>query len=231
MNNIQTHFTKTIADYDTVANKVVFKNDELHEALINAIPFSKNQKLKILDLGCGTGHGIELIAKKFPNAQITGIDFSPKMIAKAQKHLKKYLNRINLIEADFRNFQFDQTPQSNQKYDLIISAIAIHNISHPEKEKLFKKIFSALKKGGCFINGDFHEHENSALNKQLQNIYRNFLSKNLKGPELKVWLKHAFEDDMPMKLSKQQKILEKIGFSKFELIWIFNNQSIYISSK
>jgi len=48
--NIFTHFSKTINDYDTVANKVVMKNDEFHNFLSSAIPFDVNKNLKILDL-------------------------------------------------------------------------------------------------------------------------------------------------------------------------------------
>jgi hypothetical protein len=52
MNEIKKHFSKTVGDYDTVANRVVFKNDELHNELVKAIPFDKNKMLNILDLGC-----------------------------------------------------------------------------------------------------------------------------------------------------------------------------------
>ena len=76
MNRIKTHFSEKIEDYDTVASKVVFKNDELHDELVNAISFDNNKQLNVLDFGCGTGHGMMLVAKLFPKAQITGIDFS-----------------------------------------------------------------------------------------------------------------------------------------------------------
>lgn len=225
MDKIKKHFSKTVDDYDAVADKVVFKNDELHDQLIGAIPFDKNKELMILDLGCGTGHGMHLIAKLFPNAKITGIDFSPKMIKKSRENLLAIKNRIKLLEIDFNDYPFDQ------KYDVIVSAIAIHNSTHSQKKKLFKKIFNSLNDGGLFNNADFYEHDSVYINNEIKNIYREFLKHNLSGNELKVWLRHAFEEDMPMSLSQQSSILKKNGFSDFRLIWMFNNEAIYVARK
>jgi tRNA (cmo5U34)-methyltransferase len=205
MNKILKHFSKTVDDYDTVADKVVFENNELHQCLVGAISFKKNQALNILDLGCGTGHGMKLMAKLFSRAKITGVDFSPKMISYSKKHLVNYSSRINLIEGDFNLIDF------GQNYDVIVSAIAIHNSKDSFKKILFTKIFKALKNNGIFINADFYAGETKKLNEYLKEIYRNFVEQNLSGHELKVWLKHAFEEDIPMSLSKHFLYLKKSG--------------------
>lgn len=225
MNSIKNHFSKTVNDYDTVVDKVVFKNDELHNELINAIFFDKDKELNILDLGCGTGHGMKIALERFAKAKITGVDFSPIMIEKAKNNLLSFSQRVKLLEANFNNYEFDQ------KYDAVISAIAIHNCTHDEKRELFKKIFDSLNNGGLFINADFYEHDSVNLNNELKNIYRDFLKQNLEGEELDAWIKHAFEEDMPMTLSQQSLILKEIGFSSFKLIWIFNNEAVYIAKK
>ncbi|MBU1152098.1 class I SAM-dependent methyltransferase [Patescibacteria group bacterium] len=225
MNSIQAHFSKTISDYDTIVDNIVFKNDELHKELIKAIPFNENKEISVLDLGCGTGHGMKLLANQFPKAQITGIDFSPIMINKAQKNLSAFSDRIELLEADFN----DHKP--SKKFDVIISAIAIHNIPHEQKRSLFTKIFNSLNDNGVFVNADFYEHDSQIINQQLKKRYESFLRHNLSGDELKVWLKHAFEEDMPMTLSEQFSILEVAGFQQINLTWIFNNEAIYIAEK
>ena len=225
MNKVKIHFSKTVYDYDTVADNVVFRNSELHNELVKAISFDKNKELNILDLGCGTGHGMKLVANLFPKAKITGVDFSPVMIRKAKKNLSSFSDRIKLLEIDFNDYEFDQ------KFDAIISAIAIHNITHKQKKNLYKKIFDSLNSGGSFINADFYEHEPKTINNKIKKIYENFLRRNLSGYELKIWLRHIFKEDMPMSLTKQLAILKKIGFDKFELLWVFNNEAIYIANK
>ncbi len=222
---IYLHFSKNVDDYDTVADKVVMKNDELHEMLVNSIPFSSNKKLQILDLGCGTGHGMKLILKKFPNAQVVGIDFSHKMIIRCKTNLQQFSNRVRLIETNFNEATFDSG------YDAIISAIAIHNATHHQKKSLFEKIFKSLNKKGVFINGDFVEGETELINEEYRKIYKKYMEKHLKGHELETWLHHAFNEDMPMSLSGQFSLLKKAGFSNIELKWQYNNVAVYIAQK
>src|SRR3546814_10649598 len=40
---------------------------------------------RCIDLGCGPGNSTELVAARFPNAVVEGLDSSPDMIEKARK--------------------------------------------------------------------------------------------------------------------------------------------------
>ena len=126
---------------------------------------------------------------------------------------------------DFTNYEFDQ------KFDVIISAVAIHNVTHKEKSDLFKKIFNSLTDSGVFVNGDFYKHESDVFNEFLKDKYKQFLQDNLSGNELKVWLHHAFKEDMPMTLTEQYSILTDTGFKQLDLQWLFNNEVVYIARK
>lgn len=225
MNLIRDHFSKKISDYDTLSDKVVMKNDELHNKIISLIPSDVNSPIIICDLGCGTGHGMKLAFKKFKNCKGIGIDFSPKMILKSNQNLKEFQNK-ELICADFTTFNFPK-----EEYDVVISAIAIHNISHEKKEKLFLNIYNSLKKGGIFINADFFLGETKEIDDKYKEIYKNYLMKNLAGKELKIWIKHAFNEDLPMKLSEQFKLLKNCNFSRIDKFWEFNNEAIYLAVK
>lgn len=224
---ILTHFSKTVWDYDSVASSVVFRNDELHQFLLDSITFEAEKNIKVLDIWSGTWHGMELILQKCKNCEIHGLDFSEKMTEKAEKKLEKYKNRIKFFKGDISHKDF----KINRKYDLIISVFTIHNITHQEKQELFKKIYDSLNDWWIFINADFFQHEVKKLDEKMQDIYRKYLEENLKWEELQVWLNHAFKEDMPMKLSTQFEILENIWFKEVTLNWMFNNEAIYIANK
>ena len=76
---------------------------------------NKNLKLKILDIGTGSGCIAISLAKEFKNASITAIDISKEALEVAEKNLKIHncYNQIKLKLIDFKNI--------NSKFDLIVS--------------------------------------------------------------------------------------------------------------
>lgn len=57
----------------------------------------------ILDLGCGTGVHLKCMAEDNRRATLYGMDTSKAMLDLAQKKLKKYKDRVRLIQGDFNN--------------------------------------------------------------------------------------------------------------------------------
>lgn len=225
MDGVFDHFSKNVGGYDTVADAVVMRNDELHRCLVDSIPFDTGGGLRILDLGCGTGHGMRIALERFPSACVVGIDFSRRMIEKSGANLSAFRGRFELREADFNEVDF------GMEYDAIISAAAIHNSTHEQKRALFGKIFGSLACGGVFINGDFVAGETPEIDGQYQETYRKYLEKHLSGSELKAWTRHAFGQDQPMPLSEQFAALKEAGFRDTNLVWQFANEAVYVARK
>ncbi|MDC2992703.1 peptide chain release factor N(5)-glutamine methyltransferase [Pelagibacteraceae bacterium] len=75
----------------------------------------KNLKLKILDIGTGSGCIAISLAKEYKNASITAIDISQEALQVAEKNAKIHncYNKIQLKLIDFNNI--------NSKFDLIVS--------------------------------------------------------------------------------------------------------------
>ena len=91
----------------------------------------------VVDLGCGPGNSTELLARRFPQAQVTGLDKSPDMIAKARARLPE----IRFEEADAGTW----APAA--PVDLLYSNAALHWL--PDHEALFTKLAASLAPGGC----------------------------------------------------------------------------------
>jgi len=92
---------------------------------------------RAVDLGCGTGNSTAAIAKRFPDADLTGVDNSQEMLAKARQNLPK----ANWIEADIAAWLPDEA------FDLILSNAALHWV--PGHDELFERILSTLAEGGA----------------------------------------------------------------------------------
>tara|TARA_A100001011_G_scaffold300224_1_gene313530 strand:+ start:40144 stop:41166 length:1023 start_codon:yes stop_codon:yes gene_type:complete len=105
-----------------------------------------NEKLRILDLGCGTGENTVAFAQYFYKSEIVGIDASKSSILLAKK-LKKKLNLENL---NFKIFNFEkQNIKELGKFNFIICAGVLHHLNNPKKE--LKKISKLLDKNSVLI--------------------------------------------------------------------------------
>lgn len=105
------------------------------------------QGIRILDVGCGSGRAINLMAKTFPSSQFVGYDFSKEGIANAERE-KEDLGIINssFEQQDVANFDHED------HFDLITAFDAIHDQANPEK--VLENIKRSLKPGGVFLMQD-----------------------------------------------------------------------------
>lgn len=74
---IRRAFDRAAASYDSAADLQRSVCALLLDALPDATPG------RILDAGCGTGYGMELLARRWPSARVTAADFAPAMLAEA----------------------------------------------------------------------------------------------------------------------------------------------------
>lgn len=93
------------------------ETEELVNWIINELKAkSQKSKIKILDIGTGSGCIPISLAKNIPNATVYAIDISSKALKTAQKNAT--LNKVNIqfIEADILN-----TNELPAKFDIIVS--------------------------------------------------------------------------------------------------------------
>jgi 2-polyprenyl-3-methyl-5-hydroxy-6-metoxy-1,4-benzoquinol methylase len=128
----------------------------LNDHILPLIP-DVTQKLiegiDVIDIGCGSGRAIALLAAHFPNSRFTGMDMSSEAITAANETVK----RENLGNAEFRVHD-TAVSFANEKYGLITAFDAIHDQARPEQ--VLKNIFEALAPGGTFLMQDIAASSN-----------------------------------------------------------------------
>lgn len=212
-------------DFDTVAEYVVQRNDEMQERMLSAFPWAPNRPLAILDIGCGSGHLSRLLLEKYPNARVVGIDFSEVMIDKCHRSLRRFGNRVELVCEDIMSFR------PSFAFDAVVSVMTIHNLVVHDQRELLTRLGSWVLPGGVFVNGDFIMGEIDAAGRWSKEMYIRHVESSHPPEAVGSRIEHINREDSPLKLSKQDQTLQNAGFNGIRLLWLFANQAVYSAQR
>ena len=125
-------------------HKIIRSNNFTYRLAIDVInPYLKNNRLDILDIGCGAGTISFYLASM--GHRVTGIDISQKAINECRKSAKK----INFENTEFIRASFPEEFVLKKQFDAIIFTEVIEHISN-DKQAL-KKIYKLLKPNGILV--------------------------------------------------------------------------------
>lgn len=102
--------------------------------LVAAIP--ANRVKTAIDLGCGPGNSTEVLAARFPEARVTGLDSSEDMLADARQRLPS----LQFDLADIGAWRPEQT------FDVILANASLQWV--PDHAELYPRLISFLEPGG-----------------------------------------------------------------------------------
>lgn len=137
-------FNKEASTYDDWCKTPLGSTvDHLEKELMAKVAVLKAGE-KTLDMGCGTGIYTIWLAKK--GLDVTGIDLSPEMLAKAREKAERDNIRIEWLQGDIR-----QLPFSDGTFDLIVCNIVLEFVDEPGK--VISEALRVLKEGGRLIIG------------------------------------------------------------------------------
>jgi trans-aconitate 2-methyltransferase len=102
--------------------------------LVAAIPRESAQTA--VDLGCGPGNSTEVLAERFPQARVTGLDSSTDMLGEARQRL----GVVEFIQADIGDWKPAQT------YDVILANASLQWV--PDHAQLYPRLVSLLNPAG-----------------------------------------------------------------------------------
>lgn len=91
---------------------------------------------RVVDLGCGPGNSTELLVARWPGAQVTGVDNSEAMLARARETLPKQ----RFVLSDLRTFRADAP------VDVLFANASLHWV--PEHARVLPALLDALAPHG-----------------------------------------------------------------------------------
>ncbi len=123
--------------------------------MLSFAPMSKQANITVLDVGGGYGVVSEEILQAFPSAQVTLQDYSPPMLDHARARLANYHDRMHYVASDLCNPAW--VDGAGGPFDLVVSAIAIHNLASLERiGACYQGIDRLLKPNSWFLDYDLY---------------------------------------------------------------------------
>lgn len=121
--------------------------------MIEMAKLPRDAAIAALDIGAGYGFVSQEVLRVFPNAHVTLQDFSSLMLERARGHLAGAAGRTAFVLGDLTEPNW--VTQVGGPFDLIVSAIAIHNLrANAAISACYRGIAQLLKPGAPFLDYD-----------------------------------------------------------------------------
>ncbi|WP_353484700.1 methyltransferase domain-containing protein [Haliscomenobacter sp.] len=146
--------------YDATRWSFLFGRNQI----IREIPLDPQGSWNILEVGCGTGYNLINLAKRFPNAKLTGLDVSTDMVELSKKNTLAFGERVNVLE---QPYTLGDTAWNGQ-LDLVLFSYSLTMIN-PQWKDLILQAKADLKPGGYVAVTDFHDSRNLWFKKHMAN--------------------------------------------------------------
>lgn len=132
---------------------------EIHEYLVGYLPW--DGKGELLDIGCGAGALTIRCAKRFPEAQLTGMDYW----GKEWNYAKEQCEDNAALEGVAARTKFEKGDAAKLSYasgtfDAAVSNFVFHEVrTQPDKRMVVREALRVVKKGGAFAFQDMFEQK------------------------------------------------------------------------
>ncbi len=103
--------------------------------------------ISVADIGCGSGHHLNLLARTYPASRFVGYDFSAEAITRARSHAES--GRLTNVRFELRDVS---DLSGTEPFDLVTAFDAIHDQAHPAT--VLSGIADALAPDGTFLMVD-----------------------------------------------------------------------------
>ena len=103
------------------------------------------RKLRLVDLGCGTGRFLDFVKQAWPRLPVIGIDLSEAYIRHARRHLKRRA-RTHFVIA-----KAEAIPVPDESCDAVTSIFVLHELPPDVRRSVIGEAARVLKPGGRLI--------------------------------------------------------------------------------
>jgi ubiquinone/menaquinone biosynthesis C-methylase UbiE len=160
---------------------------------------------RILDVGSGPGLLTSMLAEKYPDTEVVGVDFSPRQVQAANR----LLSHSQLVNCSFKVGDAVDLPFEDGSFDLVVSTFSIS--SWPDMQKGLEEIRRVLVADGkaCIVDAD-----SSSTEEEIRRFTMGYASTGA-NRRLNEWITRRFVFGPAIAITSQKAaaLAESAGFS------------------
>jgi ubiquinone/menaquinone biosynthesis C-methylase UbiE len=126
-------------------------HDQMHQSAIDKLPLPADGVVRrVLDLGCSAGQSATALKRRFPDAEVWGIDIGIPMIRYAHKRA------VDMgLDVHFKQALAERTGFPDNHFDIVHAFILYHELPLDIGEAVAREAVRILRPGGLFLVLDF----------------------------------------------------------------------------
>jgi tRNA (cmo5U34)-methyltransferase len=207
-------------DVDRFSNLEVGQTTTIDSPLMmglvtQAAAASNPQAEQILDIGCGAGNYSLKFLQYCPNVDITLVDLSQPMLARASDRIASIsTGLIHTIQGDIRQLAFE-----GAQFDVILAAAVLHHLREDQEwQDVFTKFQHILKPGGSLWIVDLIEQSTQPVQAMMWKRYGDYLTDFKDQAFRELVFDYIEKEDTPRPLVYQLDLLRRVGFNQIEIL-------------
>jgi ubiquinone/menaquinone biosynthesis C-methylase UbiE len=103
------------------------------------------RRLRLLDIGCGTGRALDFFKQAWPRLPSVGLDMSEAYVAEARRHLRRW-GWLDLLVANA-----EAVPLASESHDAVTVSFLFHELPPKVRRTVFGELARLLKRGGRLV--------------------------------------------------------------------------------
>lgn len=198
--------------------------DMQRQTVVFMLPHPREQAIRVLDLGAGYGALAATVLADRPNARAVCYDNSEEMIRLGRERTAQFAGRIEFIHGAL------DAPDWKERvagpFDAVISARALHHLTHEQRRRLFREAHDLILPGGCLINADNFRH----VSDPLRGLYRRARQRWMQAeeaPQQRSGEKLSHGAHYNGSMDEELSWLKEAGFRDVDVFWKFTNYGVY----
>lgn len=144
--------------YDVVHR--VFGLARVHDEMITLAGLRDGRR--VLDVGCGTGNLLRATGKRHRNVELTGVDPDLKMLARAERKMRRAGLAARLDRGYAQELAFP-----DDSFDVVFSSLMLHHLDTASKDEMLAEVRRVLRPDGVLVLADatLHDHDHHGRRK------------------------------------------------------------------